>query len=498
MGPLLLGLLAGCVEEHPRANELMSFEVSLAGEQATGTDEEPLEYVAGGLCAGDSDCPDGQACSPTGVCAMRLTFDVQAIGRDGHPFPYRGPIHMRFTPGAVADSSQVMMMDGGRAEGVEVHVMRGIGRSHVWFEADGYLPRPDGQDYSQCSDGIDNDLDGRIDMADPGCQDPTDDLEAPVGLATGVSPTLWFDDPRIRDIQHTEALSTSPLEGQQVQVTAGTLVVTNVVANGFYVVDLQDNVGDRLFNSLFVFTFSKPKGIDFGDTVCGVSGAVQEHVGQTQVVFPSFEPYHPDNPACEDFPGLDPDAEVPDPWDVTDDLAAEDRTSPSYLEDVYANSKLLERYEGNLVTFRNVAVSERFIACDRDGNGTISFGPEDTCRDACQEDPLCSDLEGYFEFSQYAGVVDGKKKIYGSIALADEFEPLDIDYIGGPDLQGRCELAPTDDGFVQYVCPPLTLESLTGSLRHIYLCGEGSDETQCDLQFWVIDPRFDGDVQVAE
>ena len=54
----------------------------------------------------------------------------------------------------------------------------------------------------------------------------------------------------------------------------------------------------------------------------------------------------------------------------------------------------------------------------------------------------------------------------------------------------------TDKGFVEYLCEPATLDHLTGSLRHSYLCGDYSTEDQCDLQFWVIDPRFDDDVEI--
>ncbi len=488
---------SGCVEEHPLVNDLMSFEVTFAAsrpDQPTGAPGAPLAYVAGTSCA--PSCADGQVCVG-GQCAWEVLLDVQAIGRDGHPFPYRGPVHVRTTPGIVVGATDVMMMDGGRLEGVAVHIAQGLGPTHVWFEADGFQPK--GQDYGQCNDGIDNDGNGLIDLADPGCSGADDDLEAPVTLSTGVSPTLFFDDPTVRDVQFTSLLSTSPLVGRQVRVSKGTLVVTNVVSNGFYVADLRDNTPERLFNAMFVFTFSKPEGVDYGDHLCGFSGAVQEHVGQTQVVFPSYELYYPSNPACEDFDGLDPKAKVPDPWPVTELLLPEDPTSGNYLTNVYANSRLLEAYEGNLVTYSDVEVSTRFIACDKNGNGRIDSGtPEFACRKACQEEPLCSDLEGYFEYAQYAGMTGGKKKIYGSLVLADKFKPLDIGFIGAEDAGGRCTLETTEEGFLQYLCPPVTLESLTGSLRHIYLCGAGSDESRCNLQFWVLDPRFDGDVKVAE
>jgi hypothetical protein len=503
-GLVALALLAGCVDDKPFENDLFAFEVRLAAgteDQFLGTEAQPLAFAGGASCTTDADCPNALQCVPntTGqrLCALTLRFDIQALGRDGLPFPYRGPIHVRSTPGELTGTGQYLVMDNGRLENVSVKVIRAIGPTHIWFEADGVLPRPATADYGQCSDGIDNDRNGLLDLADPGCADANDDLEAPVNLSTGVSPTLWFSNPRIRDIQFTDSLRTSPLVGQQVQVSAGNLVVTNVISNGFYVVDLDENAADRLFNGLFVFTFSKPQDIYFGDKLCGFSGAVQEHVGQTQLVFPSFQPYYPGNPACSEFPGLNPLAKVPASWDVSPILAAEIPNSPTYSAAVYQNSRFLERFESNLVTFTDVAVSTRFIACDRNLNGRIDAGDETLCRNDCQTAPLCSDLEGYFQYAQYAGITAGKKKIYGSLGLADEFKPLDIRSIGGPDESGRCAYAKTDKGFDEYTCPPVTLAGLTGSLRHIYLCGDTSDEEKCSLQFWVIDPRFDGDVVVA-
>lgn len=500
-----LALYAGCVDEKPFQNELFAFDVRLAAgteDQLLGTQEAPLAFAGGTSCSTDADCPTALSCVPNSagqrLCALTMRFDIQAIGRDGLPFPYRGPLHVRSTPGELTGTGEYLTMDGGRLDNVSVKLIRAIGPTRIWFEADGVVPRPATADYGQCSDGIDNDNNSLIDLADPGCEDATDDLEAPVSFATGVSPTLWFDNPRIRDIQLTDSLRSSPLVGQQVQVSAGNLIVSNVIANGFYVVDLDDNTPERLFNSVFVFTFSKPQDIYFGDKVCGFSGAVQEHVGQTQLVFPSFQPYYPGNPACDGFPGLDPLAKVPLPWDVSPILVTEDPKSPTYAAAVYQNARFLERFESNLVTFSDVDVSTRFIACDKNDNGRIDQGDENDCRNDCQDEPLCSDLEGYFEFTQYAGVTAGKKKIYGSLGLADEFKPLDIRTVGGPDESGRCSFEPTDKGFVQYICPPIKLALLTGSLRHIYLCGETSDEDRCSLQFWVIDPRFDGDVVVAK
>jgi hypothetical protein len=500
---------SGCVQEFELTNDLMSFEVSFSAmgpAQGTGSEQTRLSYVAGEQCTSDESCPAGQVCisaEETNRCAKQYVFNLLAIGRDGQPFPYRGPVHIRVTPGIIVDGDTVRMMDDGTLENQLVHIAQSTGKCHIWFEADGFLPRPDGLDYGQCADGVDNDANGLLDMADPGCQSVEDDMEAPFTLATGVSETLWFANPTIQDLQHAvpPSLYSSPLVGSQAQVTSGNLVVSNVVSNGFYLIDLNDNTPTELFNSLFIFTYSKPKEIYYGDRLCGFSGAVQEHVGHTQIVFPSFERYTKDNLACQDFKGLDIYAQVPAPWPLTNQLLVESPTDSDYFPNVYANSTLLEAYESNLVIFSNVAVSTRFISCDKNGNGLIDSGTDEhDCRDECQDDSdgvICTDLEGYFQYAQYAGVTDGKKKIYGSVALASNYKPLDIAFIGDEDQSGRCEVQTTDLGFIEYTCTPHTLSTLAGSLRHIYLCGDSWEEEKCDLQFWVVDPRFDLDVVLA-
>jgi hypothetical protein len=491
--------LGGCTERFPLEHGLFSFAVSLpaGGEEATGSPEAPLDYVSGRSCDLADPCPEPEVCYLS-QCVFEATLEVVPMGTDGEPYAYTGPVRYRVTPGDVMDASTVVYAELGEIPPVTVHLARSVGKSHVWFEADGYIPSP--YDYSQCADGLDNDQNGLVDQTDPGCTAVDDDLEAAINLATGVSPTFHFANPRIRDLQFTDAIQSSPLVGEQVRLGGGTLVVANVGANGFYVVDLAENTADRLYNGLFVFTYSKPKYIEYGERLCGLSGAVQEHVGMTQLIFPSYDTEY-ESGKCKVFPGYDPKAGVPEAWSLSELLTKEDPTAghTTYLEAVYANSLLLERYEGNLIRFSDIAVSTRFIACDKNLNGKIDLGtPEYACRGACQEDLMCTDLEGFFEYQQYAGITAGKKKIYGSTALADEFRPLKITFIGGEDQNRRCTKEVTPEGFVQYLCPPLTLKSLTGSLRHIYLCSPDSDESKCDLQFWVADPRFDGDVGVAE
>ena len=510
--PLVL-VAAGCVEEYGLDHGLQSFEVKLVtlggGAPKTGSAEDRLPFVSGKPCMGNADCETGHACVD-GECSMRFFVDINAIGRDGRPYPFTGMVHLDVTPGRVAPSFAYTLVEDGIARDVPVYINRTLGISHLWAEEDGFIPRV--EKYGQCNDGEDNDGNGLVDLADPGCQSIDDDQEEAPTMASGTSQPLYFANPRLRDIQLTSKLHTSPLQGQQVKVTDGRLVVTNVIANGFYLSDLDDHEKGRYFDALFVYTHSKPAHIEWGDVLCEVSGAVKEHVGMTQLEFPSYEDVYEYNESCNAHtPGIDTSITPPPPLDLTGVLLDEVSLSPApttgqqctskpktdaYLANVYVNSKKLESFESNVVQLRNVAVSTRFVACDRNHNGLIDDDDEKCCRNECQVDPLCTDLEGFFEYSQWAGVVDGKKKVYASTALAEKFLPIRMDYLGQPDKNGVCTTLTTEKGFLEYQCPERVLASMTGSLRHIYLCGDNWDESECDLQFWVIDPRFDGDIKL--
>ena len=485
----------GCESQYGLDAGLQSFRVKLVADEALplGSPTDRLPFVSGKPCGGNADCDDGQSCIDE-ECHVKVVLDVQALGRDGGPYPYTGMVHVRITPGKVAPSSSWQLVKKGKAKGIEVYLNRAIGETNIWVEQDGFFPKTG--KYGQCNDGVDNDGNGLVDLADPGCASVDDDQEAKPTLATGATQTLWFANPRIRDVQLTNELHHSPLEGQQVSIDAGRLVVINVVANGFYAVDLDDQTPDRLYNAIFVFTYSKPKFIDYGDILCRFSGGLEEHVGMTQLTFPSYDDLYEGSDACNSkTPGLDVTIKPPAPTDVTPDLVTElGNSGVEHLTNVYANSRLLEKYEANLVTFSDVAVATRWIACDKNRNALIDKGEEAGCRTECQTDPNCADLEGFFEYSQWSGITGGKKKVYGSVGLAEKFLPIALDYLGQPDKNGVCTVEETEKGFLQYNCPERTVARMTGSLRHIYLCGDNTDETKCDLQFWVIDPRYDGDI----
>ncbi|MBS1123207.1 MAG: hypothetical protein H6Q90_5435 [Deltaproteobacteria bacterium] len=130
------------------------------------------------------------------------------------------------------------------------------------------------------------------------------------GTITGNSPTLWFREPFIVDLQRPtnemalDALAHSPLEDKQITVQSsrhgavGRLVVTSVFAQGYTVSDLAcaDATGAPPctagpYDHAMVFTFSSPKDqnfdrIELGQVIAGFAGGQSEFNGLTEIGFP--------------------------------------------------------------------------------------------------------------------------------------------------------------------------------------------------------------------
>jgi hypothetical protein len=129
--------------------------------------------------------------------------------------------------------------------------------------------------------------------------------------ATGTSPTLWFRDPYIADLQAPvderveEAMYISPLQNKQVSVTTsrygalGKLVVTSVFAQGYTVSDVSCSDASGTppcvampYDHTLVFSFSAPRDQNGGllrqcQLIDGFAGGIQEFNGLTEVGFPA-------------------------------------------------------------------------------------------------------------------------------------------------------------------------------------------------------------------
>jgi hypothetical protein len=136
-----------------------------------------------------------------------------------------------------------------------------------------------------------------------------DDPAQGATYATGISPTLWYRDPFIADIQTpanemgVDAFSNSPLNGKNISVDAskhganGMMVVTSVFAQGYTVADVQcaaamapPCIADD-YDYVEVFSFSAPtdqhaRFISEGQVIAGFAGGISEFNGLTEIGFP--------------------------------------------------------------------------------------------------------------------------------------------------------------------------------------------------------------------
>ncbi len=240
--------------------------------------------------------------------------------------------------------------------------------------------------------------------------------------ATGLSPVVYFEEPTIQKVQIPDGFDnrSSPLVGQFLTIgrppesgkvsaqscaddpandgKPALLVVTGTDPSGFFVTDLTScrlreetrdpATGQQVvrvpepsgylpgtFGSMFVYNYSFPEGLDQGDLLFSLSGAVQEFTSTTQLTFPSWvigekvrqlPPSQWDKWLSQVKPvelnlrlcGLD-DALVPF---VTDTMCGHNRR----------NLKL-ESLESGLVKLTNVKFPDVFESCDADGDAAVPF-----------------------------------------------------------------------------------------------------------------------------
>lgn len=145
-------------------------------------------------------------------------------------------------------------------------------------------------------------------------------IEYVPGRVAGASPTLWFRDPFIADLQTPrdemglDALARTPLQDKQVAVRGsrhgarGRLVISSVFAQGYTVSDVQcaDDAGQppctaQAYDHAMVFTFSAGRGSDGhvleeGERIDGFGGGLAEFNGLTEIGFPqTFTPAYKDD-----------------------------------------------------------------------------------------------------------------------------------------------------------------------------------------------------------
>ncbi len=125
------------------------------------------------------------------------------------------------------------------------------------------------------------------------------------------------------------------------------------------------------FGGLFVFNFNFPEGLNQGDLLFSLSGAMQEFTSTTQMTFPAWT-------IAERVRLLPPDQwdkwlKLVPPVEVNHRICGSDNVFGPFITDALcgmsSTNLKLESLEGSLVTVRGVKLPDRFDFCDFDNSG---------------------------------------------------------------------------------------------------------------------------------
>lgn len=398
--------LAGCYTEESRQPKgVATFDVQVKGLYVANSNPRTALSVVnacaakyGGVQAqvptevrGTADCRYVIPRAP-----VDIDVEVTAIDVKGQPFEsFNGPVSFRVVPGNLtgAYTYRWTNLTNGKGTGT-VRAGQLYGELHVWVEDE-----PPEVDYAQ----------GEV--------APGDLPEEPArrSYATGLSQALLFEEPTISTVQVPQngdqltayngtymRIGSNPESGKVLRQNcpAGdpndgqpvTLLVTGTDPGGFFVTDLTacrvkegtiqgantqtpepDGYFPGRFNSLYIYNYSFPEGLDPGDLLWTVAGSVQEFTATTQLTFPSW--------SVRERVRLLPQAE----WDKYLKLAPPVEingrlcgySNSLYITDPlcgysYGNYKM-EGLESSLVKIRRVRFPEVIKSCDANGNGSVPF-----------------------------------------------------------------------------------------------------------------------------
>lgn len=365
--------------------------------------------------------------------------DLAVLGANGQPVNnFNGTLSLSVIPGVLTSitgagvNGRVVRLTNGVATGVTMNFKRAYGETRIFAAEEGYEPAADPTN-AACSNGIDDDRDGRMDYpGDYGCRAPNDDSERGGSYAEGASEPIYIGTPSIDDVQGPGA--TTPLLNERITVDRGPLVVTRISVGGFWVTDTSrvfcpapGGGQRRCANSLFAFNFRLPDNMRGCDVLQRVQGTVQEFVSTTQLSQPAWF-IRPEDYYTERSTGCAiPDAVILRPrmlnaMGMPSEMPATRETEE--VLDLSNVSTVLEPLENGLVRLQNVTMSQNVgperVACDV-AMGTCNFGPgrsncdqtgdnvvdfdnpvENLCANLCQKTRDCSEWTGWVRFGQMA------------------------------------------------------------------------------------------------
>jgi hypothetical protein len=264
-------------------------EVVLDSSVEPGTLEEPLPFSS----------------EPTTVA-----LSVTALDRNADPVDFTGTLTLNVRPGSLENLPWIEM-DGSSWSG-SVSFRNGFGPTRIWVSDEGDL-----------------------------------DIESPrqPSFAAGVSEPLFYEIPTLSELNTHEDPEKNQLDGEfaEVKCEGQDVRISAVGTNGFWATDMAD--APSSYNSLFVYTFSKPQPeVVVGAQLGLLTGNDQEYLGTTQFSFPTYE--------VTDEPTVEP----PTALEITSD----------HCDSWKADANALEPMESALVTINAATVPSSFVEGDED------------------------------------------------------------------------------------------------------------------------------------
>jgi len=319
LAPASLGILLCACSATATVDRIepTSVQVAITGE--LGTQDAPLDF------SGDP---------------ITRSITVQTLDRNGDPYAFNGDLTLRVRPGKL-DQSQWIAVSDGHWEG-DITFHSAFGPTRIW-------------------------------AGDEGDKDSESGRAASYG--TGVSEPLQFAYPTLRQMNEIDDHETNQLAGEfaELRIADRQAVVTTIGAAGFWVTDVADKAG--AWNSLYVYTFSKPDGIWEGARLTRLTGITQEYLATTQLSYPDYQ--------------AEPDVTlpVPDPILISGDLTCD--------------NNLMEGLESSLVTVSGASIPSDFVEGSQDWADYLDYG----------QWPI--------------DLADGGCRIYGDSSTSPDFHPTE-------------------------------------------------------------------------
>lgn len=380
---------------------------------------------------------------------------VRALDRNGNVDPtFNGFVRISSKPGAIerieapeADGRS-LRLTGGESPETEIRVTNAYGTTFILADDLGYVPTdPLADPPPSCSNGIDDDGDGKVDFpTDEGCAFANDDSETGGTYEQGASTPIFYRLPRIADVRGLKCTNPldpttcsgngqTPYQKEQIFLDTGfhdkpdgsqvydfDMVVTRIATDGFYVGDVKDGRGG--FNNVFSFNFSSPPGMRVCDRLKTFAGTATEFFGFTQISYPTWtlEQWDPQARPC----GV-PEPRVLTPFDVDPTqllplsaslVRAENRVNAGGVTElsVMVTPKLgAANMERTTVPGQGVVFvpSADATNCDFNKDGKIDFSkdtPEGICADRCLDEACTAacDFDQNGRIDANTGALEGR------------------------------------------------------------------------------------------